>query len=49
VDKTQCFHCRGMSSIVSLIPGWELRSLTLCGVAKKKRLGRAKEEDKGKG
>ena len=37
MDKTQCFHCGGMSSIMSLIPGWELRLLMLCGVAKKKK------------
>lgn len=37
---------RGMSSIMSLTPGWEPRSLMLCGVAKTKGWGELKKRTK---
>lgn len=36
----------GMNSIMSPIPGWELRSLMLSGVAKKKGWGELKKRTK---
>ena len=36
--RTLCFHCGGCG-LNNLIPGWGIKILQVCGLAKKKRRG----------
>lgn len=49
VDKTQCFHCEGHEFNYEFDPWLGTKIAHAMWSGQNKRLGRAKEEDKGKG